>query len=111
WKQINHKYAYTVEFDSNELIRKSIECINNKLFVSQLQYTTTVGQQKSEMNQYEIERGESFAGEKTRTKTLKHAQSSQIKYDLIGKIAEGTVLTRRTVSEILQGIHLDKLYM
>lgn len=85
WKQINHKYAYTVEFDSNELIRKSIECINNKLFVSQLQYTTTVGQQKSEMNQYEIERGESFAGEKTRTKTLKHTQSSQIKYDLIGK--------------------------
>lgn len=111
WKHINHKYAYTVEFDSNELIRKSIECINNKLFVSQLQYTTTVGQQKSEMNQYEIERGESFAGEKTRTKTLKHTQSSQIKYDLIGKIAEGTVLTRRTVSEILQGIHLDKLYM
>lgn len=111
WKQINHKYAYTVEFDSNELIRKSIECINNKLFVSQLQYTTTVGQQKSEMNQYEIERGESFAGEKTRTKTLKHAQSSQITYDLIGKIAEGTVLTRRTVSEILQGIYLDKLYM
>ena len=111
WKQINHKYAYTVEFDSNELIRKSIEYINNKLFVSQLQYTTTVGQQKSEMNQYEIERGESFAGEKTRTKTLKHSQSSQITYDLIGKIAEGTVLTRRTVSKILQGIHLDKLYM
>lgn len=111
WKQINHKYAYTVEFDSNELIRKSIECINNKLFVSQLQYTTTVGQQKSEMNQYEIERGESFAGEKTRTKTLKHSQSSQITYDLIGKIAEATVLTRRTVSKILQGIHLDKLYM
>lgn len=111
WKHINHKYAYTVEFDSNELIRKSIECINNKLFVSQLQYTTTVGQQKSEMNQYEIERGESFAGEKTRTKTLKHSQSSQITYDLIGKIAEATVLTRRTVSKILQGIHLDKLYM
>ena len=77
----------------------------------QLQYTTTVGQQKSEMNQYEIERGESFAGEKTRIKTLKHSQSSQITYDLIGKIAEATVLTRRTVSKILQGIHLDKLYM
>ena len=32
-------------------------------------------------------------------------------YDLIGKIAEGTVLTRRTVSAILQGIRVDKLYM
>ena len=29
----------------------------------------------------------------------------------IGKIAEGTVLTRRTVSAILQGIRVDKLYM
>lgn len=30
---------------------------------------------------------------------------------IIGKIAEGTVLTRRTVSAILQGIRVDKLYM
>ena len=45
------------------------------------------------------------------SQTLKHAETSQIKYDLIGKIAEGTVLTRRTVSAILQGIRVDKLYM
>ena len=38
-------------------------------------------------------------------------QSSQIKYDLIGKIAEGTVLTRKTVAAILQGIKSEKLYM
>lgn len=30
---------------------------------------------------------------------------------VIGKIADGTVLTRRTVSAILQGIRVDKLYM
>lgn len=42
---------------------------------------------------------------------MKHAETSQIKYDLIGKVAEGTVLTRKTVSAILQGIRLDKLYM
>ena len=60
WKQINHKYAYTVEFDSDELIRKSIAHINEKLFVSELQYTTTVGRQKSQMNEYEISRGDSF---------------------------------------------------
>lgn len=83
----------------------------HKLFVSELQYTTTIGRQKTEMNEYEIERGASFTGEKTRTQTLKHAETSQIKYDLIGKIAEGTVLTRRTVSAILQGIRVDKLYM
>lgn len=111
WREINHKYAYTVDFDSAELIRNAIAHIDKKLFVSELQYTTTIGLQKAEMNEYEIERGDSFTGEKTRTQTLKHAEASQIKYDLIGKIAEGTVLTRRTVSAILQGIRVDKLYM
>ena len=111
WKQINHKYAYTVKFDSKELIEKAITHIDEKLFVSELQYTATIGRQKDEMNEYEVERGVSFASEKTRTQTLKHAETSQIKYDLIGKVAEGTTLTRKTVSAILQGIRADKLYM
>ncbi len=111
WKEINHKYVYTVEFDSKELIQKAVSYINEKLFVSELQYTATVGYQKSEMNEYEVERGVSFTGEMTRTQILKHAGISQIKYDLIGKVAEGTVLTRKTVSAILQGIRVDKLYM
>ena len=111
WREINHKYAYTVDFGSEELIRKSIAHIDEKLFVSELQYTTTIGRQKDEMNEYEVERGAFFTGEKTRTQTLKHAETSQIKYDLIGKVAEGTTLTRRTISAILQGIRADKLYM
>lgn len=111
WHEINHKYSYTVEFDSYELIKKAIVHIDEKLFVSELQYTTTTGRQKDEMNEYEVERGASFTKEKTRTQILKHAGTSQIKYDLIGKVAEGTVLTRKTVSAILRGIGADKLYM
>lgn len=111
WKYINHKYAYTVEFDSNELIRKSIHHINEKLFVSQLQYTTSVGEQKSEMNEEEVKYGVFFKTAKTRTQTLNHTESSAIKYDLVGKVAEGTVLTRRTVGKILQGVAPEKLYM
>lgn len=111
WKEINHKYAYTVKFDSEELIRKAIAYIDQKLFVSELQYTTTVGRQKSEMNEYEIEGFTSFTGEKTRTQTFKHAQTSIIKYDLIGKVADGAILTRKTVAAILQGIRTDKFFM
>ena len=111
WKQINHKYAYTVDFDSNELIKKSINYINEKLFVSQLQYITTIGSQKDKMDEYEVGRGASFSGVRTRTQTLKHAETSQIKYDLIGKVAEGTVLTRKTIATILQGLNPEKLYM
>ena len=63
------------------------------------------------MNEYEIEGFTSFTGEKTRTQTFKHAQTSKIKYDLIGKIADGTSLTRKTVAAILQGIRTDKFFM
>lgn len=58
-----------------------------------------------------IGRGDSFKTAKTRTQTLKHAQCSSIRYDLIGKVAEGTVLTRKTIAKILKGIHSDKIYM
>lgn len=111
WREINHKYAYTVEFDSDELIKKATTHIDEKLFVSELQYTTTIGRQKDVINEYEMYRGDSFVRESSSTYGLKHSTTSQIKYDLIGKVAEGTTLTRKTVSAILQGIRADKLYM
>ena len=111
WGYINHKYAYTVSFDSDELIQKASAYINEKLNVSELMYTATVGQQKKDMNQYEIERGASFGSEKSKTKTLNHAETSRVKYDLVGKIAQGTTLTRRTVTAILKELEPKKLYM
>ena len=110
WNLINRQYAYKVDFDSDELIKKSIGHINAKLFVSQLQYTTSIGQQKSELSEHEIERGDGFKTAKTRTQTLQHAQSSKVPYDLIGKVAEGTKLTRKTVAAILAGIDPQQFY-
>ena len=110
WNLINRQYAYKVDFDSDELIKKSIGHINAKLFVSQLQYTTSIGQQKSELSEHEIERGDGFKTAKTRTQTLQHAQSSKVPYDLIGKVAEGTKLTRKTVAAILSGIYPQQFY-
>lgn len=111
WNYINHKYAYTVEFDSEELIEKSINHIDQKLFVSQLQYTATLGQQKKDMVRNEVDKGDSFKTLETSTKDIVRDNVSQIRYDLIGKIAEGAMLTRRTVTRILQGISLQKFYM
>lgn len=104
WNHINHKYAYTVKFDSAELIKKAIAHINDKMYVTRLQYTVTSGVQTRDMDQNAIQRKDGFDKTKTRTETLMLAESSQIKYDLIGKIAEGTSLTRRTVAAILSGL-------
>lgn len=104
WSCINHKYAYTVEFDSEELIRNAIAHLNAKMFVTRLQYTVTTGVQDRDMDPNAVQRGDSFDRTQTRTETLALAARSQIKYDLVGKIAEGTTLTRRTVAAILSGL-------
>lgn len=111
WNQINRKYAYTVDFDSNELINNSINSINEKLFVSELKYTTTIGRQKSKIDVNELDRGESFKKSSTSTRVLNQVESSQIKYDLIGKVAQGAIITRKTAAAILKGISPHKLLM
>ena len=104
WTTINHKYAYTVDFDSEELIRKAAAHIDHELYVSQLQYTVTSAEQRDVLSADMVHGRSSFYDSKSKTATLKHARTSQIAYDLLGKIAEGTVLTRRTVAAILKEI-------
>lgn len=111
WNYINHKYAYTASFDSDELIQKSIQAINEKLFVTRLQYTTSTATQKEKINEHEIERGDSFDKVRTKTQTLLNTSASSITYDLLGKIAVGTTLTRKTVAQILKGISNERLAM
>ena len=107
WNYINHKYAYRVEFDSEELIKKAVEHINDKMYVARLQYTVTRGTQKQNLSNDELKSGEGFSAEKSRTFTLERGESSSVKYDLIGKIAEGTKLTRRSAAKILSSVRPD----
>lgn len=108
WKTINHKYAYTVDFSSDELITNSIAAIDKDLYVSRLQYTVTTGSQREKITGNQMRDNDAFGSVITSTNTLKRGAGSQVKYDLIGKIASGTVLTRRTIAAILQGIKQDK---
>lgn len=111
WSYINHKYSYTVDFDSDELVEKSIESINDNLVVTRLLYTTSVSEQKDALSANDVKEGQSFDAVKSRTEIIKHSAVSNIKYDLIGKIAEKTSLTRKTVVNILKGIRVDKFGM
>ncbi len=112
WNYINHKYTYRVDFDSTELINNSINEINEKLFVSKLQYTVTSGTQGDDWSTEKTNSSkEIFVAESKTTYNLERAEVSQIKYDLIGKIASGTTLTRKTIVKILQGITPVKFEM
>jgi type III restriction enzyme len=108
WNLINHKYAYTVQFDSDELTKNSVIAIDKDLNVTRLMYTVATGEQKSEMDREEIEKGQSFKNAKTRSDAIQSFASDSIEYDLIGKIREKTQLTRKTVAEILKKISFVK---
>ncbi|MDO4757126.1 MAG: restriction endonuclease subunit R, partial [Parabacteroides sp.] len=102
WKEINHKYAYTVHYNSKELIEKAIISINANLEVNQLRYVVVTGEQDTV---------DSFGGTTTTSKRVSTISTSTVKYDLIGEIARGATLTRRTVVEILKGLRPQKLTM
>lgn len=111
WKRINHKYAYTCEFSTEELIRKCVEVIDAELHVTQLSYTTTRGTQKDKLRKVDFTGGDMMEKGKSNTEVLETAVVSNVRYDLIGKIASGATLTRRTVAEILTKIRPIKFDM
>lgn len=103
WAQINHRYVYTVHYDSEELIKKSIAAIDKDLTVTQLRYVVTTGEQGDGMD---------FDGDQhTRRQQMREVSTSTVLYDLVGDIARGATLTRRTVVRILKGIMPARLLM
>lgn len=110
WSKINHKYAYQVDFDSKELVDKTIVAINEQLRVSELVYTVTWSEQRREMDSEQLKKKDTFFGEKTRTEKLSSAHAD-VEYDLVEKIATESKLTRKTVVEILTKISPDKFSM
>ncbi|QNB43787.1 DEAD/DEAH box helicase family protein [Akkermansia muciniphila] len=104
WNEINHQYVYTVSYDSNELIEKAILHINSELEVKRLRYVMVEGSQDEEQVT-------DFGDTRSQSRQLTDVCTSSVRYDLVGDIAKGANLTRRTVVKILQGIQTSKLYL
>ena len=109
WSRINRKAAYSVSFEEAELVQKAVAVLNDKdagLRVTPLQYTIQRGEQAEAVTYDGIKSGEAFKLKATETEVNRLSVHSAVKYDLIGKLAEGTQLTRRTVAEILKGMNV-----
>ena len=100
WNEINHQYVYTVHYSSAELIEKARIAIDAELYVTELKYVMTEGEQ------HEVD---TFCNTTTSTRTLSTVSTSCVRYDLVGDIAKKTTLTRKTVAEILRKIKPTKL--
>jgi type III restriction enzyme len=110
WSRINRKAAYSVHFDSDELIKKAVSTINDRadsvgLRVTPLQYVIVSGEQEDVVDRDQLESGKGFRVGESVVENHRASVHSDVRYDLIGKLAEGTKLTRRTVADILKGMN------
>ena len=104
WEKINSKSVYVVDFDTEELIRKSIDLLDRKLRVSKIYFKVETGAMEQIKSKEDLVNGASFVKEESASYGNVVAASSNIKYDLIGKLVDETGLTRKAVIQILQGI-------
>ena len=104
WSKINAKSVYVVDFDTDELIRKSIISLNSKLRVSKIYFKVETGTMDTIKSKDALVSGSSFIKEESTTYGMTVAATSNVKYDLVGKLVDETGLTRKAIIAILQGI-------
>lgn len=104
WSRINTKSVYVVDFDTEELIHKSITALDSKLRVPKIFFKIESGTMDTIKSKEDLAAGASFVRDASGTYNAKVKASNNVKYDLVGKIVAETGLTRKAVIRILQGI-------
>lgn len=105
WSRINARTAYTVSFDTDELVRKAIATLDSKLRVSKNFFKIETGTMQTISSREEMEQGIAFEKMDSQVVAQENiAPGSSVKYDLVGKLVEQTGLTRKAVVQILTGI-------
>ena len=103
-EKTNAKTVYAVDFDSEELIKNSIDALNGKLRVQKIFYKIESGSMESIKSKDELENGESMKKNELETETRAITANKSVKYDLVGKLVSETGLTRKDIVRIMTGI-------
>lgn len=106
WSKINRKAAYTVHFETNELVGKCVAALDAELRVKPMQYIIERGSQMENASFDDMKSGSAFKIAESSTEKYNHSVHSAVKYDLIGNLAEDTQLTRSTIASILKDINV-----
>ncbi|MCI9199782.1 MAG: DEAD/DEAH box helicase family protein [Lachnospiraceae bacterium] len=106
WNRIRTKSVYKVDFDKKELVERCVDALNHNLKVSKIFFRVESGQIEDIRSKENLHSGVSMREltsvryEGGRTGTACH----EVKYDLVGKVAGETGLTRKATVQILTGI-------
>jgi len=104
WSKINQRSFYVVDFDTDELIDKSVQALNTHLRVSKVYFKIESGSMDVIKSRELLASGEAFKKDLSGFRESKISAHSSVKFDLIGKIVSEAGLTRKTVVKILTGI-------
>lgn len=87
WERISPKSVYVVDFDTDELVRKSIASLNRNLLVSKIYFKVETGSMEEIKSKEELAGGKFFVKEESATydASKRITANSNVKYDLIGK--------------------------
>ncbi len=99
WNNINKQYFYTVHYDSDQLFIKAVEALSNELHVEEMSVKISTAEQVDASN---------FDTKTTRTEVNLASHNNSVKYDLVGDIAKGANITRRTAARILKKLPTEK---
>lgn len=103
WSKIKVKTLYDVDFDTNELIDKSVSAVDSQLSVRKVTVHIATGEQKENMSSESLKAGSGF--KKTPGQIYKTASIlGNTTYDLIKEIAKNAHITRKTTTAILTKI-------
>ena len=108
WSRINKRTYYNVSFESADLVKKAVEEIDNRLFVTEVVIRVESGKLEKIADREQLETATAMEQGKTKSIYLKEAVGGTVKYDLVGELVQRTGLTRRTIVNILKSIREDK---
>lgn len=107
WTRINSKSFYVVDFDTEELVKRAVDSLNKKLHVPKTYFRVETGVIDKIESKEELMVGASMVKAEGRVYHYTSSESSNVEYDLIGRLVDNTGLTRKAVSRILQGIEAE----
>ncbi len=106
WSKINAKSVYVVDFDTDELVKKAIQSLDEHLRIPKINFRVESGVMENIGSKEELISGEAFVKVKDKSESYDVSihPNSKVKYDLVGKLVDETGLTRKAIIAILQGI-------
>lgn len=106
WSKINAKSVYVVDFDTDELVKKSVAALDSSLRIAKIYFRIETGVMDKIESKEQLQAGEAFFKEDSGTYGEQQAiiANRGVKYDLVGKLVDETGLTRKAVIQILTGI-------